>query len=77
MEYIIRKKQRKDCKDVAHIITVAWNETYRGIVPDKFLDNLYNTEEERAKNSYNKFDEKENHQYVLEVDDKVVGFIYY
>ena len=75
MDYKIRKKESKDCADVAHVVTVAWNETYRGIVPDEFLDNLYNNEEERAKNSYNKFDEKENHQYVLEVDDKVVGFI--
>lgn len=75
MNYIIRKKERKDCADVAHVVTVAWNETYRGIVSDEFLANLYTNEEERAKNSYNNFNEKENHQYVLEVDDKVVGFV--
>lgn len=75
MNYIIRKKERKDCADVAHVVTVAWNETYRGVVPDEFLANLYTNEEERAKNSYNNFNEKENHQYVLEVDDKVVGFV--
>ena len=75
MEYIIRKKEKKDCADVAHVVTVAWNETYRGIVSDDFLDNLYKNEEERARNSYNKFDEKENHQYVLEINGKVVGFI--
>ena len=75
MNYIIRKKERKDCADVAHVVTVAWNETYRGIVPDEFLNNLYTNEDERAKNSYNSFNEKENHQYVLEVDDKVVGFV--
>ena len=75
MSYMIRKKERKDCADVAHVVTVAWNETYRGIVPDEFLNNLYTNEEERAKNSYNSFNEKENHQYVLEVDDKVVGFV--
>ena len=75
MNYKIRKKERKDCADVAHVVTVAWNKTYRGIVPDEFLDNLYTNEEERAKNSYNNFNEKENHQYVLEVDDKVVGFV--
>ncbi len=75
MNYVIRKKERKDCADVAHVVTVAWNETYRGIVPDEFLDNLYTNEEERAKNSFSNFNEKENHQFVLEVDDKVVGFI--
>ena len=75
MNYKIRKKQRKDCISVAHVVTVAWNETYKGIVPDEFLNNLYLNEEERATNSYNKFNEKDNHQYVLEVDNKIVGFI--
>ena len=47
MSYIIRKKERKDCKDIAHVVTVAWNETYKGIVPDEFLNNLYTNEEQR------------------------------
>lgn len=75
MDYIIRKKERKDCEEVAHIVTISWNETYKGIVPDDFLDNLYKNEEERVKNSFDNFDEKDNHQYVLEVDNKIVGFI--
>ena len=75
MNYIIRKKQREDCSAVAHVVTVAWNETYKGIVPDDFLNSLYENEEERAINSYNKFNEKDNHQYVLEVDNNVVGFV--
>ncbi len=75
MDYIVRKKERKDCQEVAHVVTVAWNETYRGIVPDEFLDNLYKNEEERGKNSFDKFDENENHQYVLEVANKIVGFV--
>ena len=75
MNYIIRKEERKDCADVAHVVTVAWNETYKGIVPDDFLEGLYLNEEQRAINSYNKFDENDNHQYVLEVDGKVIGFI--
>ena len=75
MNYIIRKKERKDCADVAHVVTVAWNETYKGIVPDDFLEGLYLNEEERAINSYNNFDENDNHQYVLEVDGKVIGFV--
>ena len=75
MNYIIRKKERKDCADVAHVVTVAWNETYKGIVADDFLEGLYLNEEQRAINSYNKFDENDNHQYVLEVDGKVIGFI--
>ena len=75
MSIQIRKMTKNDCQSVAHVTTVAWNETYKGIVPDDFLNNLYNTEDKRTENSYNKFDEKDNHQYVLVVDDKVVGFI--
>ena len=75
MNYIIRKKEKDDCFKVQHVVTIAWNETYKGIVSDEFLKNLYLNEEERSINSYNNFNEKENHQYVLEVDNNIVGFI--
>ena len=48
MDYIIRKMNKNDCFSVAKIVTTAWNETYRGIVNDEFLDNLYLNEQERA-----------------------------
>jgi len=35
--FIIIAKEKKDCKDVAHVVTIAWNETYKGIVPDSFF----------------------------------------
>ena len=75
MKYIIRKMKREDVKDVSHVITIAWNETYRGIVSDDFLDGLYLNELERANNSYNNFNDNDNHQFVLEVDSKVVGYM--
>lgn len=75
MNYKIRKQEKKDCYGIAHVVTIAWNETYRGIVPDEFLDNLYKNEDERGKNSFENFNENDNHQYVLEVDDKIVGFV--
>ena len=75
MNYIIRRKEQKDCMMVAHVITTSWQETYRGIVNDEFLDNLPNTEKERGEKSFNNFDENDNHKFALEVDGKVVGFI--
>ncbi len=75
MKWNIRKSNKEDCKTIAHLVTVSWNETYRNIVNDEFLNNMINTEEIRYKNSYNSFNEKENHQYVLEVNDNIVGFI--
>ena len=75
MNYIIRKKTKEDCASVAHVTTIAWNETYKVIVNDEFLNGLYENEEQRAINSYNKFNETDNHQLVLEVDNKIVGFV--
>ena len=74
MEYIIRKRERKDCADIAHIVTLGWNETYKGIVPDWFLEELKINEEGRAKKAYDEFDISNNTQLVLEIDNKVVGF---
>ena len=37
MEYKIRKRKLSDCKDIANIATIAWNETYKGIVLRVFL----------------------------------------
>lgn len=34
MNYIIRKGTKEDCNDIAHIVSIAWNETYKDIVPD-------------------------------------------
>ncbi|UKI58059.1 MAG: GNAT family N-acetyltransferase [Clostridium sp.] len=75
MDYNIRKKWKKrDCMSVAHVITIAWNETYKGIIDDDILNNLYSNEDERANNSLKNFDTNEDEQLVLEVDNKVVGF---
>lgn len=75
MEYIIRKREKRDSYGIAHVITVAWNETYKGIVPDNELENLKNNEEERAEKLDEKFSESGNMQFVLEIDNKVVGFV--
>ena len=76
MEYVIRKRKKEDCRDIAHVVTISWNETYKGIVPDWFLKELYDNENERAERAYNSFDE-DNNYLVLEVDNKVVGFTWY
>lgn len=77
MEYIIRKREKKDCLEIAHVVTVTWNETYKGIVPDWFLEELKVNEKERAYKSYSQFNENENNTLVLEVNNKIVGFTSY
>lgn len=73
----IRKEKREDVFDIAHIVTVEWNSTYRGIVSDSELQRLKETEEERAKKAYDEFDEKNNKCFVAVIDNKVVGFASY
>ena len=55
MKHIIRKLKSEDYKSVTHVITVAWNETYKGIVPDEILNNMYLNEDERIEKSIKGF----------------------
>lgn len=75
MKYIIRRRTKNDCDAIAHVVTIAWNETYKGIVSDWFLEELKTNEKDRAKKSYEEFDINNNNQLVLEVDNEVVGFV--
>lgn len=75
MKYNIRKSVRDDSSKIAHVVTIAWNETYKEIVSDEILNNMYKNEKDRAQRAYGNYNEEENNQYVLEVDDEVVGFI--
>ena len=77
MQYLIRESKKSDSYDIMHVVTLAWNETYKGIVPDAFLNELKQNEMERAQNHYNEFDKDINKELVLEVDNKIVGFVRY
>ncbi len=75
MNYVIRDEKISDLRDVNHIVTISWNETYKGLVPDDFLNNLYNNEEERIKRNIQEFGKDK--ELVLEVEGKIVGFVRY
>lgn len=77
MNYVIRKGTKEDCKAIAHVVTIGWNETYKGIVPDWFLEELKSNEKQRAEKMYTKFDSDNNNHLVLEIDNEVVGFVKY
>ena len=44
MNFMIRKGTVDDCVSIAHVVTIAWNETYKEIVPDWFLKKLKTNE---------------------------------
>ena len=76
MDYIIRKIRREDVPSLNHVVTVAWNETYKGIVPDEVLEELKSNEEERIEKGLSRFSDDET-TIVLEIDNEVVGFSHY
>ena len=77
MEYSIRKRRKEDCFDIAKVVTISWNETYKNIVPKWFLEELKTNEQERALKTYNEFDENNNNTLVLEINGEIVGFTNY
>ena len=40
MPYLIRNSEKADAYDITHVITLVWNETYRGLVPDNSYGQL-------------------------------------
>ena len=76
MAYVIRKGRKEDSKAITRIVTQEWNSTYKGMVPDYYLEELKEKEEERTQKLYDKFDIYYNH-LVLEENNKVVGFSRY
>lgn len=68
----IIKCKREDMDPYIRINTKSWNESYKGIVFDEFLEKITNEVEEnveRAKHRYNEMD----HKYLLIYNDKPVG----
>lgn len=60
---------------IVHIVTVAQNETYKEIVSDELLSNMYKNEIEINIKVYDNYDEEKNNQYVLEVNGEIIEYI--
>ena len=60
---------------IVHIVTVAQNETYKGIVSDELLSNMYKNEIEISIKVYDNYDEEKNNQYVLELNGEIIEYI--
>ena len=57
----IEKAQIEDAKSIAEINIKEWKNTYKGIFPDKFLENLSKKEDESIEKCKNKI----NNSFVL------------
>jgi len=69
----IREKKYEDCAECERVYTLTWQQTYRGIIPDDFLDRMSIVEDERTKNKQAMFHNDPYKKFVLVDDDKIVG----
>lgn len=76
MKTEIRKRRIEDSLELAHDIALVWNSTYKGIVDDEFLEGLLQNEKESAEKLRNNINKQPNY-YVLTLDDKIIGWIYF
>jgi ribosomal protein S18 acetylase RimI-like enzyme len=69
---LIRRAEPKDAAGIAHVHVQSWRTTYRGIVPDSYIDAL--NEEERTSHWKDLLDD-ESDVFVAERQASIVGFI--
>lgn len=77
MRYIIRKREYKDLEAIERVVTLGWNQTYKGLVSDRVLDVIREKESLRVDKRKEDFDSNNNDYLVLEVDGEVIGFCRY
>lgn len=75
MELKVEKSKKEDCKEITEFITKVWNETYKDIINDNFLKLLKENEKKRTQNAINNFDEKNNLQYIIKKNNKIIAFL--
>ena len=78
MNYIIKEMAKEDSYDYMYVNTISWNETYRGIINDNFLDKIMNELDQNAENQKNKFDNDKinkpnKKRFLLYVDGEAAG----
>ncbi len=78
MNYYIKEINKNDLYDYMYVNIHAWNETYRGIMDDSFLDKIMLELDEivlkqQAKYEKTKLEEPDYRRFLLYVNDKPVG----
>ena len=65
MEYIIRKKELKDCEVWVNVNISSWNDSLSGVVSDKLWKKISSNRAERIKKEKETFKQDDYH-YALE-----------
>lgn len=70
----IRRAAAGDENQLAKVHIQAWQETYRGLVPQAYLDELPKELEERVGNWRKTLSNSQRYVWVAEVSNEIVGF---
>ncbi|MER2028571.1 MAG: hypothetical protein ABS903_05315 [Solibacillus sp.] len=70
---IIRKANLSDAPGIAKVHVDSWRTTYKGIIPQSFLDGL--SYEQRTILWKNNISDKNNTIYVAENEGEIIGFV--
>lgn len=74
--YTIRNAQINDAYSIASVQILSWRETYSGIIPDSFLNNMDIKSKVLLWQDILSNENKEKYNYILETEEwKIVGFI--
>lgn len=73
MSVWIRKATLQDAPTIAHIHIISWQQTYRGIAPQQYLDSL--NIETRTKEWQSKLEKSKSSTFVAVLDGQICGFI--
>ena len=78
MNYYIKEVEKEDLYDYMYVSTYAWNETYKGIMSDEYLDNIkknLNANVERLRNNFDqtKKEEPDYKRFILYINNKAAG----
>lgn len=72
----IRKAEIKDAYAVEYVAAHSWKETYTGLMPDDYLDERIRTIKDKVPRA-EKFISEHSNYYVVEVDEQVIGILYF
>ena len=80
MNYTLKEIEKKDLYDYMYVNTYAWDETYRGIMADEFLDKIKRELKQNVERLENKFDrtkieEPDYKRFLLCVNEEAVGIV--
>jgi len=73
----IKEVEKDDLYNFVYVNTHGWDETYRGIMYDDFLDKILNKIDKNVERQKEKFEEdiKKEKRFILYVDDKPAGIV--